>query len=100
VRVEPPLRPESPGSGVEEVQRQMTRKLIVSVAALAMTFLGGSALAGPPDEDPTCGHGTQSGKECAGNNGEAGCDGIGIAGDHANDAAGDALGLVNDILGC
>jgi hypothetical protein len=80
----------------------MTRKLIVILAAMAMTFFGGQALASPPDSDPTCGNpgGPASGQECAGDNGAPGCEGINVAeGTPAGEAAADALDLVNNILG-
>lgn len=78
----------------------MVRKVLVALAALTMSFLGGSALASPPETDPTCDNpgGPASGQECAGDNGSPGCDGINIADGHTPDQAEPAMDLVTDIL--
>lgn len=78
------------------------RRLLVLFAAGSLTLAGGSALAAPPDSDPTCGNpgGPASGEECAGDNGRPGCEGIAVAEETpAGEHAADALDLVTDILG-
>jgi hypothetical protein len=87
---------------LEVAMNPRLRRLLVLLAAGSLSLAGGSAVASPPDGDPTCGNpgGPASGQECAGDNGQPGCDGIAVAeGTPAGEYAGDALDLVNDILG-
>lgn len=79
------------------------RKSIFVLALILLMAFAGVAVAGPgPREgDPTCGNpgGPASGQECAGDNGNEGCDGINVAENTpAGEAAEDALDLVRDIL--
>lgn len=76
----------------------MRRALLAALAAATLST-GGVAFANPPDADPTCDRGTQSGNECAGDNGGPGCDGIRRAEPYTPEEAEDALDLVTDILG-
>lgn len=75
------------------------RRALLAALAVATLSGGGIAVANPPDEDPTCERGTQSGNECAGDNGGDGCDGIRRADPFTPEEADDALDLVTDILG-
>lgn len=73
--------------------------LVLLIVALGMASI---AFAQPPDTDPTCDNpgGPASGQECAGDNGEAGCQGIGHAEETpAGEVAEDAFDRVTDILG-
>ena len=62
------------------------RRFIVALLAAFALAVPSTALADPPDGDPTCGHHSQT-DECPGDNGSAGCQGI----NQARDRAGDAL---------
>lgn len=78
--------------------RKLRRVLVTAVAVAGLVVPAGPALANPPDSDPTCGHGQQSGQECAGDNGSDGCEGANEADENRDENSDDGFGLVTDIL--
>ncbi|MBW3575542.1 MAG: hypothetical protein KY450_11835 [Actinobacteria bacterium] len=78
-----------------------SKKRFLALLFSGLMLFSGVAMAAPPEDDPTCGNpgGPASGQECAGDNGDPGCQGINIAREHAEDTpAADAIDLVTDIL--
>lgn len=70
------------------------RKLIMAAAIAAGLTLGGPALANPPEDDPTCDR-----ADCAGDNGNQGCEGLDEARNYTPGEADPAVDLVESILG-
>lgn len=75
------------------------RKVALVLLLIIAVGISGVAMAQPPEDDPTCGHGTQSGHPCAGDNGGEGCRGLNEADQHNPEESDPAMDLVTDILG-